>query len=614
MWNPTALPTYYIAGLNRQENAADARRYLEIEASPFQPPDGIVTHYLDGTGNWSVPVAIPFVAPTGILRGVAGAVAAATIGANLSYDGTTLSADQQIIGDSDDTHYLDGDLNFKAVRDTDLSTSDVTTNNVSIAKHGFTPKLPNDATKYLDGTGNYTVPPTGGSGTVTNTGTLIDHAVCVGNGGVDISTIAVGATNTVLHGNTGADPSFSAVVEADITLADNTTNNVTTARHGLTPKLPNDGTVYLDGQGNYTVPPGGAANPAGADKNVQYNNAGAFGGISNNATASNKFLRQVSSGTPSLEFVTDADLSVTDLTTNNVLSTKHGFAPKSPGDATKFLNGAATPSYEFVKDSDLATSDITTNNTTIAKHGFAPKLSNNVAQYLDGTGGWSVPPGGTGGVDDYFEWKPAELVADNSVSPTAIGTTLSQGGTNTAVAATQYALVAINKATAATTDTQAFAHDGNQQVRMDNVLRTMWAVQAVNNTDARYFIGMMNTLTVANILSADIPTSIFAGFRFSTTAGDTNWMAVFYNGTSSEAIDTAIPVDNTKMPRLELRWDGTASNPITFWINGNLVAQTSIAMPAAATTFAQMCGVRTLANVVKNIRYGFLKWQAKPSV
>lgn len=46
-----------------------------------------------------------------------------------------------------------------------LSTTDITTNNVSTTKHGFAPKLPNDATKYLDGTGAYTVPAGGGGGT-----------------------------------------------------------------------------------------------------------------------------------------------------------------------------------------------------------------------------------------------------------------------------------------------------------------------------------------------------------------------------------------------------------------------------------------------------------------
>jgi hypothetical protein len=39
-----------------------------------------------------------------------------------------------------------------------LSLTDNSTNNVSTTKHGFAPKAPNDATKYLDGTGFYSVP------------------------------------------------------------------------------------------------------------------------------------------------------------------------------------------------------------------------------------------------------------------------------------------------------------------------------------------------------------------------------------------------------------------------------------------------------------------------
>lgn len=54
-----------------------------------------------------------------------------------------------------------------AVTDANLSTTDVTTNDVSISKHGFAPKAPNDATKYLDGTGNYTVPAGSGGGGLT---------------------------------------------------------------------------------------------------------------------------------------------------------------------------------------------------------------------------------------------------------------------------------------------------------------------------------------------------------------------------------------------------------------------------------------------------------------
>lgn len=64
-----------------------------------------------------------------------------------------------------------------------------------------------------------------------------------------------------------------------------------------------------------------------------------------------------------------------------------------PADATKFLNGAATPAYAQVKDSDLSTSDITTNNVSTTKHGFAPKAPNDASKFLDGTGAYSVPGG-----------------------------------------------------------------------------------------------------------------------------------------------------------------------------------------------------------------------------
>jgi hypothetical protein len=98
-----------------------------------------------------------------------------------------------------------------------------------------------------------------------------------------------------------------------------------------------------------------------------------------------------------LSTVTEADITLADNTTNNVTSTKHGYTPKSPADATKFLNGAATPAFALVKDSDLSTSDITTNDVSTTKHGFAPKLPNDAAKYLDGTGTFSVPAGAGGG-------------------------------------------------------------------------------------------------------------------------------------------------------------------------------------------------------------------------
>lgn len=98
---------------------------------------------------------------------------------------------------------------------------------------------------------------------------------------------------------------------------------------------------------------------------------------------------------PAYSAVVEADITLADNTTNNVSSTKHGFAPKSPSSASQFLNGAATPVFAAVKDSDLSLTDITTNNVSTSKHGFAPKAPNDAARYLDGTGAYSVPASST---------------------------------------------------------------------------------------------------------------------------------------------------------------------------------------------------------------------------
>ena len=64
-----------------------------------------------------------------------------------------------------------------------------------------------------------------------------------------------GTTTTVLHGNAAGNPAWGAVVEADITLADNTTNNFSTTRHGLVPKGTNVG-AFLHDDGTWALPIG----------------------------------------------------------------------------------------------------------------------------------------------------------------------------------------------------------------------------------------------------------------------------------------------------------------------------------------------------------------------
>lgn len=79
----------------------------------------------------------------------------------------------------------------------------------------------------------------------------------------------------------------------------------------------------------------------------------------------------------------------------------------SPADPKKFLSGANPPVYAQVKDADLAVTDVTTNNASTDAHGFLPKLSGTATTYLDGTGAFSTPAGGGGsGVADPLYLPP----------------------------------------------------------------------------------------------------------------------------------------------------------------------------------------------------------------
>ena len=61
-------------------------------------------------------------------------------------------------------------------------------------------------------------------------------------------------TSTQLLGYNGSNWVNRPVVEADITLAANTTNNATTVKHGFLPQLPGTTTLFLRGDGAFAAP------------------------------------------------------------------------------------------------------------------------------------------------------------------------------------------------------------------------------------------------------------------------------------------------------------------------------------------------------------------------
>lgn len=50
-----------------------------------------------------------------------------------------------------------------------------------------------------------------------------------------------------------------------------------------------------------------------------------------------------------------------------------------------------------IDEDALALTDVTTNNATTLKHGFLKKLSGSSTQFMNGVGNWATPSGGGGG-------------------------------------------------------------------------------------------------------------------------------------------------------------------------------------------------------------------------
>lgn len=96
-----------------------------------------------------------------------------------------------------------------------------------------------------------------------------------------------------------------------------------------------------------------------------------------NATATSKYLQQVSSGAPGWTQVTDADLSLSNISTNDVSTAAHGFAPILPNNSAKFLDGTGhytTPILTLVAQTEGTDSTaVATNVATIGITGLTAK-------------------------------------------------------------------------------------------------------------------------------------------------------------------------------------------------------------------------------------------------
>jgi len=151
------------------------------------------------------------------------------------------------------------------------------------ALQGLTPASGGGTTNFLRADGTWAVPPAGGSGI---TGGTI-HGIAITNAATTIASNIVLPANNFLVGVASADPVANTPAQVAAILP---VFSTTTAAQGVVPGSSGAAaTSFLNATGAWSVPAGGGGAPGGSTTQVQYNNAGAFGGISNVTTNGTSF-------------------------------------------------------------------------------------------------------------------------------------------------------------------------------------------------------------------------------------------------------------------------------------------------------------------------------------
>ncbi|MBK9246768.1 MAG: hypothetical protein IPM69_01310 [Ignavibacteria bacterium] len=270
----------------------------------------------------------------------------------------------------------------QVISDATISTTDITTNNVSTVKHGFAPKLPGNTTTFLRGDGTYAVPSGGGgSGTVTSvsvttangfggsvvtatttpaiTVTTSVNGIAKGNGtalsaatsGTDYSAGTSALGTGILKSTTGTGALTIAVAGDFPTLNQNTSGNAATVTTN--------------------------ANLTGPVTSVGNATSIANGAITN-AMLANTDVANLSGTNTGDQIISDATITTTNITTNNVSTSKHGFAPRLPGNTTTFLRGDgtyATPSGGGGSVTSVSVTNVNGVSGTVATPTTTPAIS-----------------------------------------------------------------------------------------------------------------------------------------------------------------------------------------------------------------------------------------------
>jgi len=128
-------------------------------------------------------------------------------------------------------------------------------------------------------------------------------------------------------------------------------------------------------------------------------------------------------------------------------------------------------------------------------------------------------------------------------------------------------------------------------------------------TNLRLVLGVGDSTSLANWLTADTLTANYAAFRFSTGASDTNWQCITGNNSSTTITDSGVAAAINTDYTLQIVFNSAVPN-VQFIINGSTVATNTAHLPTTGVNMAQYEGVQCLVSGARSWLGGWIYIEA----
>jgi hypothetical protein len=255
----------------------------------------------------------------------------------------------------------------------------------------------------------------------------------------------------------------------------------------------------------------------------------------------------------------------------------------------------------FVKESGLWLSDNTVADATTARHGLLPKLPGGSSTFLRADGVFATPsssPGAADPVDYTRRWWAHQADLDAVAYVTFNVDFTAFGGTGSSASDDDADARWIRNTSGAVSGNVAniLSITGNKQRRDWKCLHAAHIKTYSDISSTRFWVGLFS----GDPSASDDPAVHLAGFRYSTGAGDSNWMACVKDGSTLQAASTGITVaiDTRYFLRVE-----TDSSEVRFYVDNALVYTHTANLPTGSTNMGLYVGVTTLTGSARSFRY-----------